>query len=147
MKFRYALQKIVDLKSSEKSMAEWAYAAALGRLRQEEEALQRLLEERARLERQTMDAAQKRMRLAELAISQQYLEVLDMRIRRQKEGVAAAEAQAQSKRNGLVAKSVDEKVWQNAREKSYEQYKMQWLRQQQHELDEIATVRAATARA
>lgn len=147
MKFRYALQKIVDLKSSEKSMAEWAYAAALGRLRQEEKALQQLLDERAHVEGQMMAAAQKRMTLAELAWNQQYLEVLDMRIRRQIEGVAAADAQAQAKRNGLVEKSVDEKVWQNAREKSYERYKMEWLRQQQHELDEIATVRATVARA
>lgn len=147
MKFRYALQKIVDLKSSEKSMAEWAYAAALGQLRQEEEALQLLLEERAHVERQMMTAAQQRMTLAELTWNQQYLEVLDMRIRRQTEGVAAADEQVQSKRNGLVEKSVDEKVWQNAREKSYERHKLEWLRKQQHELDEMATARAAVARA
>ena len=46
MSFRYPLQKIVDLKGSQKSMAEWEYAASLGKLRQEEERLEDLHLER-----------------------------------------------------------------------------------------------------
>lgn len=147
MRFRYPLQKIVDLKSSEKSMAEWAYAAALGRLRQEEETLGALLAEREAVEAQLLRTASVRVTLAELASIQHYLDALDGRIRRQRQRVETAEAQAQLKRSGLVEKSVDEKVWLNTREKALEAYKHDWLKKQQNELDEIAMVRFAAGRA
>lgn len=146
MRFRYPLQKIVDLKSSEKSMAEWAYAAALGRLRQEEETLGALLSERETVEAQMAQTASARVTLAELAAIQHYLDVLDRRIQRQRERVETAEAQVRVKRNGLVEKSVDEKVWLNTREKAFEAFKQDWLKKQQNELDEIAMVRFAAGR-
>ncbi len=146
MRFRYPLQKIVDLKSSEKSMAEWAYAAALGRLRQEEEALGALLAEREAVEAQLIRTASVRVTLAELASIQHYLDVLDGRIQRQGQRVETAEAQVRIKRNGLVEKSVDEKVWLNTREKALEAFKYDWLKKQQNELDEIAMVRFAAGR-
>jgi len=140
------LQKVVDLKSSEKSMAEWAYAAALGRLSREEEALRALLFEREAVEAQLTEAASVRITLAELASVQYYLDALEARIRRQRQDVKAAEAQVLAKRNGLVEKSVDEKVWLNARESALEIFKYDWLRKQQNELDEIAMIRSAAAR-
>jgi len=146
MRFRYPLQKIVDLKSSEKSMAEWAYAAALGRLRQEEDAMNALLDERQSVEARLVQAASVRVTLAELASMQDYLDVLDRRIQRQKQKIADAQAHVAAKRSGLVEKSVDEKVWLNTREKAYEIFKHDWLKKQQNELDEIAMVRFAASR-
>jgi len=147
MRFRYPLQKIVDLKSSEKSMAEWAYAAALGQLRQEEEALGALLAEREAVEAQLLRTASVKVTLAELASVQHYLDVLTGRIQRQELRVDNAEAQVRVKRNGLVEKSVDEKVWLNTREIAHEAFKHDWLKKQQNELDEIAMVRFASGRA
>lgn len=146
MRFHYPLQKIVDLKGSEKSMAEWEYAASLGRLREEEERLRELLAERAELEDRLSNAAVSGVMLAELASLQHYLDVLEGRIRGRMRGVEAAEAGVRLHRSKLAEKSVDEKVWLNARDKAYQLYRNDWLTKQQNELDEMAIVRAASAR-
>ncbi|XID95127.1 flagellar export protein FliJ [Paenibacillaceae bacterium WGS1546] len=145
MGFRYSLQKIVDLKGSEKSMAEWEYAASLGKLRKEEEKLALLREERDGLERQIQDASDKPTPLRELLATQRYMEVVDERIRRQNEGVRTAEGHVRDRQGRLTVKMVDEKVWLNARERAWDRFRKERLAIEQNELDEIAIVRAASA--
>jgi flagellar FliJ protein len=146
MRFQYPLQKIVDLKGSEKSMAEWEYAASLGKLRDEEDRLRSLFEERRQIEEQLSDRVSAPVSLAELASLQHYLDVLESRIRLQLKGVEAAETYVRSRQSTLAEKSVDEKVWLNARDKAHQQHVKEMLSKQQNELDEIATVRAVISR-
>lgn len=145
MRFQYPLQKIVDLKGSEKAMAEWEYAAALGELRQEEEKLSDLLRERGEVEQALEQATQRPTPLARLTALQQYIDVLDDRIRSQSEGVRRATALAERRQTRLADKMIDEKVWLNARERAHDKFKVERLAREQNELDEIAIVRAAAA--
>lgn len=145
MRFQYPLQKIVDLKGSEKAMAEWEYAAALGELRREEEKLSELLRERGDVEQALEQATQRPTPLARLTALQQYINVLDDRIRSQSQGVRRAAAQAERRQSRLSDKMVDEKVWLNARERAHDKFKVERLAREQNELDEIAIVRAAAA--
>lgn len=145
MSFRYPLQKIVDLKGSEKSMAEWEYAASLGKLRTEEERLRELHEERRGLEDELLDAARRPTPLTELMATERYMQVVDARIRRQDEGVRAAEDQVRKRQGQLTDKMVDEKVWLNARDRALERFRRDRLAKEQNELDEIAIVRAASS--
>ncbi|QJD83379.1 flagellar export protein FliJ [Cohnella herbarum] len=145
MRFRYHLQKVVDLKGSEKSMAEWEYAASLGKLREEEERLESLREERRELERKLQDTSARPTPLTELQILQRYIEVLDGRITRQHEGVRSAELVVRKRQGHLKDKMVDEKVWLNARDRALERFRSDRLAKEQNELDEIAIVRAASA--
>ena len=147
MRFRYPLQKIVDLKGSEKSMAEWQYAASLGQLRNEEKKLGELLAERKRAEDQMANLAASSVTLAELTNLQLYLEALDVKIRMQEQGVKTAEILVQERRKALADKTVEEKVWLTAREKAYEKFRYEMLVMQQNELDELAMVRYVRARA
>ncbi|GJM75556.1 hypothetical protein HMSSN036_77720 [Paenibacillus macerans] len=48
MKFRYVYQKVLDLKSNEKTQAEWMLSAAVGELQSEQRSLEQLFEEQAR---------------------------------------------------------------------------------------------------
>jgi flagellar FliJ protein len=146
MSFRYSLQKIVDLKGSEKSMAEWEYAASLGKLRKEEEHLQQLYEERKGLEEEIQSTSSRPTRLNELLIAQRYIEVVDDRIRKQHEGVRTAEVLVRNRQGHLTKKMVDEKVWLNARDRAHERFRSDRLAKEQNELDEIAIVRAAASR-
>jgi flagellar FliJ protein len=146
MRFRYPLQKIVDLKGSEKSMAEWEYAASMSSLREEEEQLHLLISERGETEDRLGTTAAAPVTLAELAALQQYLDVLDGKIRRQLHEVETAEAQVRVRQGRLAEKSVDEKVWLNTREKAFERFRYESLVKEQNELDEIAIVRAAASR-
>lgn len=146
MRFRYPLQKIVDLKGSEKSMAEWEYAASLGRLRSEEEQLSHLSEERGAYERELSERSSKPTALAELHLLQDYISFLDDKIRLQRQGVRAAEEHVQQRQVFLTDKMVDEKVWQNARSKSLQKHRQEALLREQNELDEIALRRASARR-
>jgi flagellar FliJ protein len=145
MSFRYPLQKIVDLKGSEKSMAEWEYAAALGKLRNEEELLQHLYDERHEIERQLQETSIRPTPLTRLLSMQRYIEILDERIQRQHEGVKSAELLVRKRQGHLTVKMVDEKVWLNARDRALERFRSDRLAKEQNELDEIAIVRAAAA--
>ncbi|WP_271749923.1 flagellar export protein FliJ [Cohnella sp. JJ-181] len=140
------MQKIVDLKGSEKSMAEWEYAASLGRLRSEEEQLDQLSQERGEYERELAERAVKPTALAELHLLQDYISFLDDRIRQQRQGVRAAEEHVQQRQVFLTDKMVDEKVWQNARSKSLQKYRQETLIREQNELDEIALRRSSARR-
>jgi flagellar protein FliJ len=146
MRFRYPLQKIVDLKGNEKSQAEWEYAASLGRMREEEERLDFLFRERRETEDRFTRTAAAPVALAELTGLQQYLDMLDGSIQRQLEEVRHAEGQVRLKQSRLAEKSVDEKVWVNARDKAFQRYRYESLAKEQNELDEIASVRSATSR-
>jgi flagellar FliJ protein len=146
MRFHYPLQKIVDLKGSEKSMAEWEYAASLGRLRAEEEKLSALARERAELERRMESAAVRPVPLADIHALQRYLDWIGDRIAEQTEGVRQAREQTRQRQDRLLGKMVDEKAWLNARDKAFERFRQASLRQEQAELDEIAVMRAAAAR-
>ena len=145
MRFRYPMQKIVDWKQNEKSMAEWAYAAALGNLRAEEEKLSRLLREREGLARQLEQALSRPTSLARLHQLQLYLETLDARSREQTDGVRRARDEMQKRQAQLTERMMDEKVWLNAREKAWERFRLEWQRREQNELDDLAAVRAARA--
>ncbi len=146
MRFRYPLQKIVDLKGSEKSMAEWEYAASLGRLRSEEEQLDQLRQERGAYEQELTERSSRPTALAELHLLQDYISFLDDRIRQQRQGVRAAEEHVQQRQVFLTDKMMDEKVWQNARSKSLQKYRQEALLREQNELDEIALRRASARR-
>ncbi|MFC6552949.1 flagellar export protein FliJ [Cohnella cellulosilytica] len=140
------MQKIVDLKGSEKSMAEWEYAASLGKLRTEEERLRKLHEERRGLEEDLLSTAKRPTPLTELLATERYIQVVDDRIRRQHEGVLSAEDQVRKRQGQLTDKMVDEKVWLNARDRALERFRQDRLAKEQNELDEIAIVRAASSR-
>lgn len=146
MSFKYPLQKVVDLKGSQKAMAEWEYAASLGALRREEERLEQLLQERTAVERELAQISHRPVALTRLLELQQYIDALDERIRRQHDGVAAAAKQAENRQQQLADKMVDEKVWLNARDKAFARFQTEWLLKEQNELDEIAIVRAAASR-
>ncbi|BBI34438.1 flagellar export protein FliJ [Cohnella abietis] len=145
MSFRYPLQKIVDLKGSEKSMAEWEYAAALGILRKEEERLADLRNERRETEQALQEISMKPTPLTSIVLLQRYIDILDERIFKQLEGVRSAEIQVRKCQGHLKDKMVDEKVWVNARDRALERFRIERLAKEQNELDEIAMVRAVAS--
>lgn len=126
-------------------MAEWEYAASLGKLRQEEEQLNKLHEERRELEASLQATSARPTPMTELLSVQRYIDIVDVRIRRQDEGVRSAEQAVRKRQSHLTDKMVDEKVWLNARDRALDRFRSERLAKEQNELDEIAIVRAAAA--
>jgi len=141
MKFRYKLQKIVDLKSNEKAQAEWLLSGALAKLKLEEQSREELLQLRKSIEDQIHRATGEGISAADLIMLQQYLQHVDKLIEYRTESVRQAQRDVDEKSRHLVDAMKDEKVWMKARERSMQAFKAAFLRQEQAILDEMAIAR------
>lgn len=143
MKFRYVYQKVVDLKSNEKTQAEWMLSAAVGQLQSEQQTLDQLIKDRT----QTLSFIQTEMENSASVIKlqelQRYVDYLEECILRKMNDVKQAEINVEKKKVFLSSKMVDEKIWLKAKEKSRDKFTHEMLLREQNELDEIATVRFA----
>jgi len=140
-KFQYTYQKIVDLKSSEKTQAEWLLSTAVGKLQAEEKSLEQLVMERNLWLDKLQEVSRKIVPLAELRVMQLYVEYLEISIARKHSDVAHAKREVDRSRTHLTDKMKDEKVWQKSKEKAMERFRAVVLAKEQNELDEMATVR------
>lgn len=141
MAFRFSLQKIVDLKSNEKTQAEWLLSSAIGIMNQEQMTLNQLLEEKRSMQEMLQQAAEQCASVSDIQFLQSYVAHLDACIERKQSDLTAAKRHVELKQQALLHKSIDEKVWLKAREKAYQRFQVFMLRKQQQELDEIALMR------
>ncbi len=95
------------------------------------------------MEQAIQETSERPTPMSRLTMMQQYIEILDDRIRKQIEGVRSAANLVRMRQGHLTDKMVDEKVWVNARDRALERFRSDRLAKEQNELDEIAIVRAA----
>ncbi|MGN7356011.1 flagellar export protein FliJ [Paenibacillus sp. SAF-054] len=143
MRFKYAFQKIVDLKTNEKTQAEWMLSSAIGVLQAEEKSLGELLDNRERMANQLQLAAEQRAPVSKIREYQMYVEHLEQCIERKHTDVHQANAEVELKKSQLSHKVLDEKVWLKSRDKAKSSFQKSMLLREQSELDEMATVRFA----
>ncbi|MDQ0657141.1 MULTISPECIES: flagellar export protein FliJ [unclassified Paenibacillus] len=143
MKFRYHFQKVVDLKSNEKTQAEWMLSTAIGKLQTEEEHLIQLLNDRNNLVGIIQSATENTASVNSLQEMQRYVHHLDECISRKNNDVKHAQVNVQRNQTFLNGKMVDEKVWLGARDKAKIKFQQEMLLREQNDLDEMATVRFA----
>ncbi|MFB5673594.1 flagellar export protein FliJ [Paenibacillus terreus] len=143
MKFQYSFQKVVDLKSNEKSQAEWMLSSALGKLQSEEQTLQQLISEKERVSHAIQSAAEACVPLSSIQQLQAYIGHLEQCIERKNKDVEHAQMNVQSKQSILTDKMMDEQVWLKAKEKAKARFQKELLLHEQNELDELASVRYA----
>lgn len=141
MRFRYPLQKIVDLKEGEKDQAEWRLAEAIRLQHDEEVKLHKLTAERRTWERRMLQFTGERTSVAEVQTIQTYLDDLDKRIAAQNMQLTLAKDKVSARKKKLKQKLVDEKVWTATREKARWKHWQEMLKKEQDELDDIATTR------
>lgn len=142
MRFRYAFQKIVDLKASEKTQAEWELSHAVGHLQVEEQQLSGLHSEKSQLQSNLSHVAQETVKVSELMHYQTYLNHIDRRISQKDADVRSAQQRVNRERQQLAAKMVEEKVWTTARDKAKRLFVHAEQRKEQGAIDEMATMRS-----
>jgi len=141
VRFRYKLQKIVDLKSNQKEQAEWLLTGALSKLKLEEQSLEELIMTRCSVEDAISVGASSGISASELIMLEQYIQHIDMLIAQKKESIRQAQQEVDDKSEHLVAAMKDEKIWMKARERSLQTFRAAFLRQEQAILDETAITR------
>jgi flagellar FliJ protein len=112
--FRYSFQRVVDLKSSEKTQAEWILSSAIGTLTEEEISLEQLQLKKRDWEEKLMSASSTIVPLSELQVIQQYLEYLVTCIASKMKDVLRAQKAVEQSRLKLSDKMKDEKMWLKA---------------------------------
>lgn len=143
MRFRYVYQKVVDLKSNEKTQAEWMLSAAVGQLQSEQRSLEQLLEEQEQTAAVLQYEMANRASMIKLQELQRYMEYMEQAIERKLGDIRRAEINVEQKKSILNGKLLDEKVWLKAKEKAKDKFQHELLLREQNELDEMATVRFA----
>jgi len=141
MRFRYKLQKIVDLKSNQKAQAEWMLSMAMSKMKLEEQSLEELERTRQSLTDSMQEAALATVSAAELAMLQSYLQHIDLLIQRKVQQLNLARLEVAERSDQLVARMKDEKIWHKARERSLSAFRADFNRREQAILDEMASVR------
>ncbi|SFE16480.1 flagellar FliJ protein [Paenibacillus algorifonticola] len=139
--FRYSYQKIVDLKTSEKTQAEWILSSSIGELQAAELTVEQLRESREEWEQKQHQSSQSGVSLAELQTIQQYVDYLDSCIEAKLLEVKRAQKVVEQNRIKLSDKMQDEKVWLKAKDNEKERFRYAMQLKEQNELDEMATVR------
>ena len=138
MRFRYPLQKLVDLKTNEKEQAEWMLSEALGRLQREESALSELMAEQAQVGEELENASARSTAISRMQLLQHYSQHLEQMIRLKLRDVDGAKTDVADKQLALSGKMMEEKVWTKAKEKAQLQFTAILMKKEQEELDEIA---------
>jgi flagellar FliJ protein len=138
MRFKYPLQKVVNLKKTEKTNAEMLLARALGQLRLVEMNLTELEQEWDEVQTLLLQISQSPISVSELITIQSYLEYLEQCIQRKQVEAQQAKVNVQNKQVFLTERSVDEKVWLKTKERAYQRYMTVMQRKEQYQLDEIA---------
>ncbi|MFD2116829.1 flagellar export protein FliJ [Paenibacillus yanchengensis] len=139
--FQFVFQKIVDLKSSEKTQAEWLLSNALSTLHTEEHTLEQLQASKAEWEQQMLLATQNGASLAEIQLFQHYIEHLYTKIEAKLIDVKKAQFAVYNSRHELGERLKDEKVWLKTKERAKQQFDHSLKLKEQNELDELATAR------
>ncbi|HZG77469.1 MAG TPA: flagellar export protein FliJ [Paenibacillus sp.] len=146
MKFVYAFQKVLDVKTNEKKQAESQLSQAVGAMTLAERELSDLMLAKYRQQEKLSDDATKGRPMAEMIAGQQYVDHLEERIRAAKRKLVAAEKHVNDLRERLADRSVDEKVWLNAKDRALAVHRAEAERRSQYEMDEMATLRSRFAR-
>lgn len=141
MKFRFPLQKIVDLKGNEKTQAEWLLSQALSKLRDEEQFLQELNDEISRQQERLSRSSENPIPIVDIQFIQAYIIHLKKQIEHKRVDVQNAQVNVQGKQSILMDRSVDEKVWIKAREKALNLFIATSLKKDQQDMDEMASTR------
>lgn len=143
MNFKYVYQKVVDLRTNEKSQAEWILSAAVGELEAQKRSLEQLLADRVLTWSAIQQEVETKAEVAKLQQLQRHMDFLEKCIITKNNEVRYAEVNVETKQKQLNSKVLDEKVWLKAREKANASFQHELLLREQSDLDEMATVRFA----
>lgn len=139
--FHYSFQKVVDLKTSQKTQAEWMLSNDLGKLTAEEQSLWQLMETKQEWEMKLQESSRQAVPLVDLQVIGQYLDHLQTCIDNKMKDVKQAQKAVDNSRSKLADKMKDEKVWLKAKDHALDRFRQALQLKEQYELDEMATVR------
>lgn len=140
-KFVYSYQKILEMKEKDRENIELSYAKLISVLDIEEAKLRDLHKKQSDIKNEVFNAQEKGVFILNITMSQEYLQYLDLEVINQSKIIKDVEKQIELKYHELVNIKIEEKKWLNLKEKKYSEYLFELNRDEQKEIDEIASNR------
>ena len=138
-KFIYQLQSVLDIKQKLEEQEKIAFSLAAAKLNEEQEALQRLLIQKAGYDRQARKLVECAINLLEIGACRKAVETMKVRIRNQMLEVHKAERQLENVRKRLNEVMMERKTYEKLKEKKFEEFKQELLYEENKEVDELVS--------
>ncbi len=138
-KFQYKLQSVLDIKEKLESQEKIAFGLAAARLLEEQEALQKLMIQKAGYDKQARKLVEGSINVPEINACRKAIETMKTRIRGQMMNVHNAERQLEVVRNRLNAVMIERKTYEKLREKKFEEFKQELAYEEKKEVDELVS--------
>jgi flagellar FliJ protein len=149
MKYRYPLQKILDLKEKEKEMLQVSLSSSLNKLEKEKENYQRLQENINSLEHDWAMNQQRILSIADWAEWYSYKQLMEKKLNEKAIHLQRVEQEVERKREQVLEKAREVKIYQILKARDYTRYLATENRKEQIVLDEISAnsyIRANTSK-
>lgn len=141
MRFHYPLQKIVDLRTNQRTQAEWVLSEAMNLFQQEQETQQRLYEQLEGIQHEMDQVIKEASSISKIQLLQENIIFLQNQLVEQQERVKMSEQLIGKSQQNLTNKMQDEKVWTTTKDKAHVRFVSNLLKKEQQEMDEMAGMR------
>ena len=140
-KFRFRLQKVLELKQLFEKSKQQEIADILKKLTNEKKALAKLMNERESYQQQRLQVEKKGSKLLDIRVIDQYLNCLTDNILVQKKIIERLEIDLANKQDELLKITKEKKILENYKESKREEYITIVLQTEQNFIDEMALFR------
>lgn len=138
-KFIYKLQSVLDIKEKLESQEKIAFGLAAAKLQDEQEALQKLMIQKAGYDKQARKLLEGSINLLEVNTCRKAIDTMKSRIRTQMLEVHKAEKELEVVRQRLNEVMIERKTYEKLREKKFEEFKQELLYEEGKEVDELVS--------
>lgn len=143
MGFTYKFQRILTLREREKDEAIIAYEKAVRKFEEVAEKLYSLLKKKETLEEDRLNKIQRGLSVQELRLHQEFIANLEGEINIVQQAVIRARQAMQYEQKRFLAKNIEVKKLEILKEKEYEKYIHLLAKEEEKQLDEIASKKVA----
>lgn len=140
--FQFSLQKVLNLKEKNKEQEEYRYMESFKRYQVEKEQLQQLLNQKQLMEEEFVQGQVNGVLIADIHHTQEYILYLNHSIHQQEKKLEQLFNDLKIKQNSLMEIKKEVKIWDNLRERKREDFNLEENRNEQKELDDMASLRS-----
>ena len=140
--FQFSLQKVLNVKEKNKEQEEYRYMEFFNHYLAEKEYLQRLIREKQSIEEKMVSGQLNGVRVSDIHHTQSYIAHLTLTINGQEKKLDKLYSELELKQKMLLEIKKEVKIWDNLKEKKREEFNLEENRNEQKELDDIASLRS-----
>ncbi|MGE5559970.1 MAG: flagellar export protein FliJ [Chloroflexota bacterium] len=137
-RFRFSLERVLKVAAIRERLATQEFAAAMRRLREEQEGLRQAKGRRRQAQSELEARTRGVIDVTGVLMTIGCIEAVTVEIEQREQRVAAAAAVAEEKRQALLACMKSRKTLEKLRERRYEDYRAAVLGEEQRAIDEMA---------